>query len=315
MRTPRLWVLPDQPTTFGMLVAAGATEAMVRSQVGSGRLLRLRPGVYLAASAWPEDLAGQHIVRARAESTANPGAVISHESAAVVWGLPAPGFADWWDSPATITLPAASAHTFHDGHHIAALPADHVAQDAGYAVTSLARTAVDLAAGRALPQALVILDAAARKLCEGYLAAPRRSDFSNPRLVAACRDDLLKVAAIRPGPDLTRPINLADPARESVAESLSAGHFELAGLPTPVCQARMVTARGTFYPDFWWKDANLVGECDGAVKYGTAEVYVQEKEREQALRDTNLRMVRWLAKEIMTQPEAVVARVARKLAE
>jgi hypothetical protein len=315
VRLPRPWNLPTQPATFGMLTAAGVTEAMIRSQLGAGGLLRLRRGIYLAASAWPTDRAAQHVLLARAESLANPGGVISHESAAVVWGLPAPGFADWADAPATITLPAGSGHTFHASHHIATLPAEQIAQDAGYAVTGLARTAVDLAAGRELPAALVILDAAARKLCEGYLVTARRSDFSNPRLVAACRDDLLKVAATRPGPDLTQPIGLADPARESVAESLSAGHFELAGLPRPECQARLVTPRGTFYPDFWWPDANLVGECDGAVKYGRADAYVNEKEREQALRDAGFRMVRWLAKEIMTRPDVVVARVVRKLTE
>jgi hypothetical protein len=161
---------------------------------------------------------------------------------------------------------------------------------------------------------LVILDAAARKLCERYIVAPRRSDYTNPRLTAAARDELRKVAGVRPGSGLLRAIALVDPARESAAESLSAGHFELAGLPRPVFQARIPTARGTFYPDCLWEGERLIGECDGAVKYARAEAYVQEKEREQALRDAGYRIVRWLAKETMTAPEEVVARVARKLA-
>ena len=40
---------------------------------------------------------------------------------------------------------------------------------------------------------------------------------------------------------------------------------------------------------------------------------MDEKEREQLLRDLGYRMVRWLAKEIMLTPELVVARVARAL--
>ena len=121
------------------------------------------------------------------------------------------------------------------------------------------------------------------------------------------------MAATRPGPGLTRAISLVEPARESPAESLSAGNFELAGLPRPVFQARIVTPRGTFFPDCLWEAERLVGECDGAVKYARAEAYVEEKEREQALRDLGYRLVRWLAKEIMTRPDVVVARVAREL--
>lgn len=321
MRTPRVWALPNEPATMPVLLANGVSVAMVRSQLQSGALVRVRRGVYLSASAWPDEVGAQHVVMARAEIVANPAGVISHQSAAQLWKLPTPGFVAWSDRPVSITFPAGtlpaghSARTGTAEHHVAALPAEHVERDPhGYPVTSLARTATDLTGGLALPEALVITDAVARRLCERYVATPRRSDYANPKLAEAARDDLRRVAATRPGPDLTRPINLADPARESVAESLSAGYFELAGLPRPRCQARLVTPRGTFYPDFFWPEQNLVGECDGAVKYGRADAYVNEKEREQALRDAGFRMVRWLAKEIMIQPEVVVERVARKLA-
>jgi len=318
VRTPRVWALPSQPATIGLLAAAGVTVPMVRSQLGTGRLIRLRRGIYLAATAWPEDAGEQHVVLARAEIVANPAAVISHQSAAQAWGLPTPGFAAWSDLPVAVTFAAGQEHSARSRttvHHVAALPAGHVDRDAdGYPVTSLARTAIDLAAGRDLPGALVILDAAARKLCERYVVAPRRSDYANPRLAAAARDELRKVADVRPGSGLLGAIALADPARESAAESLSAGHFELAGLPRPAFQARIATPRGTFYPDCLWESQRLIGECDGAVKYGRAQAYVQEKEREQALRDAGFRIVRWLAKEIMTAPEEVVARVSRSLA-
>lgn len=314
MRTPQPWALPGQPATFAMLAAAGISESMIRSQLRSGRLLRLRHGVYLSTSSWPDDPAEQHVMLARAETVANPDSVISHQSAAVIWGLPTPGFFGWADKPVSISLPAGARHTAHPTHHVAELPPDQLASADGYAVTSLARTAVDLVAGLALPQALVILDAAARKLCEAYVVSPRRSDYASPRLAEAACGELRRVANTRPGPSLTQAIELTNPARESVAESLSAGHFELAGLPRPRCQAKVVTSQGTFYPDFFWAEQNLIGECDGAVKYGRASAYELEKEREQVLRDAGFRMVRWLAKEIMTRPDVVVDRVARKLA-
>ena len=319
MRTPRVWALPTEPATMRLLLANGASVGLVRTQLESGNLLRLRRGVYLAASAWPPDAGDRHVVLARAEVVANPAAVISHQSAAQYWELPTPGFVAWSDRPVAVTFPAGRPHSARSGtseHHVADLPPEHLTRDAcGYTVTTLARTAVDLARGLELPAALVILDAASRKLCERYVALPRRSDYANPRLAEAARDELRRVSRLRPGPGLSSAVDLAEPARESAAESLSSGHFELAGLPRPRCQARLVTPRGTFYPDFYWEEQNLVGECDGAVKYGRADAYEHEKEREQVLRDAGHRMVHWLAKEIMTRPDEVVARVARQLSE
>lgn len=185
--------------------------------------------------------------------------------------------------------------------------------DGGRPVTSLARTAVDLAAGRVLPDALVILDGAARLLCAGMVVAPRRSDYANRRLADAAREMLQQASLTRRPCGLGSAIALADPSRESAPESLSAGHFQLAGLPTPAYQAALDSPLGRLYPDFYWPEQRLIGECDGAVKYTDDGAYVREKEREQALRDLGYSMVRWLAKEIMVTPQLVVERVARAL--
>ena len=85
-------------------------------------------------------------------------------------------------------------------------------------------------------------------------------------------------------------------------------------LPLPACQAEIRTPGGSLFPDFLWEEQRLIGEVDGAVKYLSAQAYVLEKEREQALRDAGYGIVRWLAKEIMLDPAAVMARIARALA-
>ena len=62
-------------------------------------------------------------------------------------------------------------------HHLAELVPSVVTRDPeGRPVTTLARTAVDLATGRPLPEALVILDGAARLLCAAMISNPRRTD-------------------------------------------------------------------------------------------------------------------------------------------
>lgn len=290
---------------------------MIRTALSAGRLIRLRSGVFLDAALWPEDRREQHLLRAAAEVERFPSAVLSHESAGSSWELPAPGFTDWHGHPPSVTLPTARKARSRVGvavHRVGSLPEAHLTRDdGGRPVTSLARTAVDLAAGRSLPEALVILDAAARQLCQGMVARPRRSDYANPRLIAAAREVLDQASTTRRPARLAATIALADPRRESAAESLSAGHFREAGLPTPRFQEPLGSAAARLYPDCYWPDANLVGECDGAVKYADEKGYVNEKEREQLLRDMGYRMVRWLAKEIMLTPELVVARVARAL--
>ncbi len=290
---------------------------MVRTQLAAGRLIRVRSGVYVAADAWPEDPAGRHLVRAHAQQAVNPAAVLSHGTAALGWRLPHPGFATWSDSPVTVTVPAGAAHKSRNRgviQHLLPLPAAHVTRDPqGYLITTLQRTAVDLAGGLPLPEALVILDSTSRLLCQSLVVGARRRDFANPRLVRASRDMLLDAARIRRLPALAAAIGGCDPGRESPAESLSAGWFALAGLPTPLFQPPIDTPFGTVYPDCLWPEARLVGECDGAIKYADAKAYVNEKEREQVLRDLDFGIVRWLAKEIMLDPQRVVGRVEREL--
>lgn len=316
VRTPTPWVLPSQPTARGDLLAAGVSARMLRTRLTSGDLVQVRRGVYVGAAWWPEDAAGQHISRARAEIAVHPEAVISHGSAAQLLGLPTPGFDRWEDGVVSVTLPPSgnSARSPLAVHHTGPLPPDQVRRDAeGYRMTTAPRTAVDLGADLALPEALVIVDAAARLTCASMVSGVRRRDYANPRLVRAALELYEQAARTVRATRLTPALSLADPARESAAESLSAGHLHLAGIPAPRVQAEIRTPRGSVFPDFLWEETKLIGEVDGAVKYASADAYVLEKEREQLLRDLGYRIVRWLAKEIMLTPAVVVERVARAL--
>ncbi len=316
MRTPRPIILPKRPTTRRTLEEAGISAQTLRGHIGAGRLIAVRHGVYLAADQWPDDPAGQHLLRARAELAVHPDAVISHESAALTWGLPTPGFSQWWESRPSVTLPR-DGHRSRAGEvrHLRAAygPGDLDVDPEGYPVTSAARTAVDLALGLSLPEALVLLDAAARAVVGSMVSDPRRHHYANERIVAEVRSRFRRSAAVRRATRLDTAIEAVNPLRESPAESLTAGHLILARLPEPVCQAEIRTPAGRVYPDFYWEEQRLIGECDGAVKYQDSRGYVAEKEREQILRDMDYAMVRWQAKEIMVRPQRVIARIARAL--
>lgn len=315
MRTAHPWTLPARPTTRSDLLEVGMTDHMIRTRVKSGDLVVVRHGVFIRADAWPATEDAQQKVRARAEQVANPLGVLSHQSAALLLGLPAPGFQRWEELPVSITLPAGhSSKTGATVHHVGPLPGSQVLQDAdGYRLTSPARTAVDLASDLDLPGALALLDGAARLTCASFVTKARRQDFANPTLVRAALELLAESATTVRATRLQRAISLADPCRESAAESLSAGHMVLAGIPTPLFQAEIRTERGIYFPDFLWESERLIGECDGALKYDDPRAYVAEKEREQDLRDHGWRIVRWLAKEIMLRPLEVMGRVERAL--
>lgn len=288
---------------------------MLRTQLANGSLIRLRQNVFIAAAHWPELPGLQYALLARAEQTAHPRAVTSHGSAAAILGLPYPGWGQWSDGPVTMSVESGSRPS-RPGvvYHQASLPDGQVVKDAaGFRLTSAARTAVDLAASLALPEALVLLDAAARLACERFVAEVRRRDYRNPRLITAARELLLEAARAARCARLQPAIALTEPSRESPIESLSAGHFHLAGLPTPLFQEPIRTRLGVVFPDCYWPEKRLVGEADGAGKYTDPTASVREKEREQALRDLDLRVVRWLGKEIMSRPQVVVERVAREL--
>ena len=316
MRVPLPWSLPDQPTSTNLLLAGGVSEEMIRTQVRAGRLVRLRRGVYIAADAYPADEAQRHILRSHAEVIANLDAVISDQSAAVIWGLPSPDLTDWHYKKVSVTFARGGGHGAlcrANQHRVRDLPENHVVRDrSSFPVTSVARTAVDLASRRALPQALVLLDAAARRMIEDRVQDPRRSDYVDGRLVSTVVGEIAAVAATR-APQLAEAVSLLQPCRESVPESLTAGHFHLAKIPTPEFQAEINTRAGTYFPDCYWAEYNLIGECDGKVKYRTPEAYIKEKIREQAFRDDDFRVVRWLAIEPMTRPQVVVDRVGRMM--
>lgn len=317
VRTPLPFLLPVVPTAERDLVALGISRRRLAAAAQAGRLLRVRRGVYLDPSRWPEAELGRHLLRAHAEQANLPAAVVSHRSAAGLWGLPL-AQASWADEPVWITLPAGAG--FRSGRrpelvqHVADLPPHQVTvAPAGFRVTSVARTAADLSAGSDLATSLMVLDSALRLLCADLVSNPRRSDFGNQRLVEAARGPIREAMQRRGMRSAQATLVHASPLRESPIESLTYAQLMLAGLPLPTCQHPIPTPFGIFYPDFYWERQRLIGEADGRVKYGDADAIIAEKEREQVLRDLGFQIVRWTGREIAGQPQLVVGRIARAL--
>ncbi len=87
---------------------------------------------------------------------------------------------------------------------------------------------------------------------------------------------------------------LADGRSESALESLSRVSMHRAGLPMPELQVEVwVDDRFLARLDFLWRDANLVGESDGRLKYRSGADLYAEKRRQEELEDVGLLVIRW----------------------
>jgi hypothetical protein len=139
----------------------GVTAAMIRRAEQSGAITRLTHGVHIATDAVPLDPAQVHLQLALAVQLRNPTAIASHHTAALAWGLDLPDErAAAAAKPAFITPADALARSRSGGQFTVVprnLPVQHrVEHPSGLRVTTRHRTAVDVAATLALPDALIV---------------------------------------------------------------------------------------------------------------------------------------------------------------
>jgi hypothetical protein len=273
----------------------GVDDRRLRAAAAGGVLTRLHRGVYVETAVWKaldRDERSRLFVAAALDA-GRPDLVASHESAAALWGIPLVG------APPSVVHVATrrdagsrSEHGFRK--HAMVLPADHVATVDGFTATAPERTVVDLGLTLPFPEAVVVADWALR------------SGISLERL-----EQVLDEA--RPTYHRRRAeavLRFADARAESPGESLSRAYIRLLGLPAPELQARFSDWRGFIGAvDFYWAEANLIGEFDGRVKYTdhrmldgrtATEVVVAEKRREDRLRAKGPGVVRWVWLDLAT---------------
>jgi len=266
----------------------------------------VRRGAYVDGPL-PTDAAVRHrlLVRATVAALRRP-AVVSHQSAAVLHGLPLWGVRldrvhvtrrppAWNDASKVLVA------------HVGRLQDDEVEVIDGIALTGVVRTALDLA--RTLPHeaAVVVLDAA--------LHAKR---LDNEELLEG-------LEAIAGGPGsraAARAVRFADGKSESVGESRSRVLLHRLGVAPSGLQFSISTPQGGFVArtDFVWEEQRLVGEFDGRIKYGRllrpgqdpGDAVFEEKQREDAIRDEGYSVVRWIWGELQ-RPVRLGARVERAL--
>ncbi|THG30726.1 type IV toxin-antitoxin system AbiEi family antitoxin domain-containing protein [Naasia lichenicola] len=275
-------------TADGLLVSSdllrlGFGPKTLQRELVSGRLYRVRRGAYCLAEKWNAlDERGRHLLRMRAvRAGMRLEPVFCDVSAAMALDLP-------WLGPTGddvhICSAAASGGRSENGvrRHPHDLEGMEIVEADGLLVTGAAHTVAALAARLPFAQGVGMVDAALSR-GDGHRATP----------------DELSSAIRRLGPrsnarGATAAFEFGTHLSGSFGESYCRALMHELGYPTPELQVPFFDERGRIgIVDYWWPEARVIGEFDGAVKYHRAdmrngsspsEIAWREKQREDRLR-------------------------------
>jgi hypothetical protein len=272
--------------TTSEAVAAGYGHSEIQNLTSSGRWVRIRRGVLIAArdleQARQQGIGHDVDCLAVLLALGRPRAVMSHESAARLFGFPRPE-----TSEALLRLTDPDRWRRGRGFLMSRAPLGRgvTGRIGPVRVTSAQRTLVDCAREWPLEDAVVAMDAA---------VLARRTTVDELRAGAA---------AVRHWPgagEAARAASLTDGRAESPLETRGRLRIIGAGFPVPELQVEIRTgARRVAVVDAWFEDAAVAVEFDGLIKYtdpwrdrSPERVLWEEKRREDELRALDIRVVR-----------------------
>jgi very-short-patch-repair endonuclease len=271
------------------LRAAGLTRSAIRARVARGRLVRVFPDVYIAGDPKLMPLA----LPAAALLSLGPDALLSHRSAAAMWGLVE---AD----PETIEVTVVARHPRpRHGirlHRVKHLHPHDTATRSNLRLTSLTRTTIDFAAR-----------ATSSERWHAFAEARAKHRLTDPALHKA----LDRLPKNHPGAAIVRAmLDSNDTYDRSKAERIMRALCTQAQLPQPIVNRYL----NGFLVDFLWPDANLIVEVDGHGTHGTRQAFENDRRRDQVHAANGYLVIRVTWEQLQAEPLAVIARIAQALA-
>ena len=273
------------------LIAAGISRDAIARRVRAGNLLRVHSGVYAVGYATDIPLGPE----TAALLACRDGAVLSHHSAAQVWGLRPPGAGNGLVH-ITVLGNAGAQIQGAKVHRTRLLDAQDVRIHQRLAVTSPARTLLDLAElvtprelERALDEALVSRRVRRAQISE--LLTRARGRPGRPCLKA--------LLARQTGPTRTR----------SEAEERFLAMIRSAQLPEPEINGRI----HGYEVDFLWRAQRLVVEIDGFRFHSTRAAFERDRRKDARLQAAGLLTMRVTWIQMEDERYAVIARLAQTL--
>ena len=269
--------------TLEQLRAAGLANGAIELRVRHGRLHRLYRGVY-AVGHTRLSQEGRWLAAVLA---LGDGAVLSHVSAAALWGIRHSSSAN-----VHVTVPTAGGRRQRRGivvHRSTSLGAADLHEEQGIAVTSVSRTLLDLAG----------------------MLAPTRLERAIERSLALRIFDLRAVEAViaanprRPGAGTLEQII------HTIHDEPSLTRRELEAIMLDLCDTHRIERPQVnvlvdgLEVDFLWRAQRLIVETDGRADHGTPTAFHRDRERDERLTVLGYRVVRLTYRRVVRHPAAV----------
>lgn len=266
----------------------GYSPSAVKREVAAGRLLRLHRGVYAV---------GHRLVPAHGRCLAavlacGPNALLSHRSAAWLWGTTRYG-----PAPLHVTSPIPRKPRLPiELHHSRILTADDRAFEEGIPVTALPRTLLDCAAELRLSDV--------RRMLE---RSEERALFD----LGPIENLLQRSGRHRGRRRLREAIALYQPVpfTRSGFERLFFEAVLAAGLPRPATNF----VEAGFELDVYWPERRFAVELDTYATHGTNAAFEQDHLRDEELKLSGIELIRVTDVRFHREPRAVLERVAALL--
>jgi very-short-patch-repair endonuclease len=283
--------------TLGQMEAMGLGGRAVVARVEAGRLHRVHQGVFAVGHPLLTS-EGRFLAAVLAEG---PGALLSHRSAAVLWG-----FSEYdEEAPIDVTAPHRRGRC-RDGisaHRDERLDRGDRTRTSGVPCTTVPRTLLDLAA--VLPPGELrraVAEAESRRLV--HPAAMRQLLRRSGRRRGVARLRLI-VDELHPAIRRTR----------SETERDLLDLFRRQGLPVPEVNVRLPVDGKVYEPDFLWRRARLILEADSRRFHGTRSAEIADSRREQRLQVAGWLVTRCTWSQLEHEPGQIVATVRALLAQ
>lgn len=271
------------------LLAAGVARSSIAMLAAQGRLLSVHRGVYAVGHASPAPLARE----TAALLAVREGAVVSHLSAAALWGMVARA-----DETIHVTVPRSAGAT-RPGvtvHRARSLRPADVRIHLGLPVTCPARVLLEIAPTVTARTLELAYD---RALVERILTRAEVAEL------------VTRAVGHSGGRSVRRLLESAcTTVTRSEAEERVLALIRAGGLPTPAVNARVCG----YEVDFWWPGHRVVLEVDGFRYHGTRRAFEHDRRKGATLAAAGIVTTRVTWRQLESEQMAVVVRLAQALA-
>jgi predicted transcriptional regulator of viral defense system/very-short-patch-repair endonuclease len=269
------------------LEALGIGRDAIEVRLRNARLHRLHPGVYAV---------GHRVVsvqgrRLAAVLASGPCAVLSHASAAALWGIRAGG-----GGPIHVTTAKKWRSTSTIHRHCSLLPEDETSVIERIPVTTAPRTIFDLAATGTIDQVETLIREAEYRQLHDRLSLPALLErYPRRRGAPRVRRALERIERLPPG-------RTASPLEERFLPFLRRH-----ALPRPRLNDWIVLGDKRYRVDCHWPGTRQVVELDSWEGHGTRSAFRSDRAKDRHLRVAGYSVTRISWAQLDDEPDAVAA--------